>query len=223
MRNKRHVPSADDGDDLPKPASFQRTAPKFVRPTTLRVIGGELRRRPVVYHGDLATRPMKDSVRENLFNILGKAVANTVAWDLFSGTGILAIESISRGALRAVAFDLSRNSTKWIRQSAESLGIAERIDCITGDTFRLAPTRFKHTVGEQRTVFCSPPYKLWHTDFPRLLTLIQAAKETALPGSYLICETDHKFNMDQLPPGPWDHRRYGNTQLAFADLTELGI
>src|SRR5688500_14918022 len=55
----------------------------------LRIIGGKWRRRKLAYHGDLVTRPMKDRVREAMFNLIGPSVVGTHALDLFAGTGAL--------------------------------------------------------------------------------------------------------------------------------------
>src|SRR5919199_1250279 len=67
----------------------------------LRIIGGTLRGRKIKYSGDVRTRPMKDRVREAVFNLLGPQVSGSHAIDLFAGTGALGFEAISRGALRA--------------------------------------------------------------------------------------------------------------------------
>ena len=67
----------------------------------LRIVGGKLRGRPLAYSGDQRTRPMKDRVREAVFNLLGPAVVGSHAIDLFAGTGALGLEAISRGAVRA--------------------------------------------------------------------------------------------------------------------------
>ena len=69
-----------------------------VRPLSLRIIGGDMRGRTVHYHGAAFTRPMKDSVRESLFNIVGIATKGAICFDLFAGTGALAFEALSRGA-----------------------------------------------------------------------------------------------------------------------------
>ena len=53
----------------------------------LRIIGGSLRGRRLQYTGDLRTRPMKDRVRESVFNLIGPAVVGSHAIDLFAGTG----------------------------------------------------------------------------------------------------------------------------------------
>ena len=192
---------------------------KRIGPKPLRIIGGSLKRKKVMYNGDLQTRPMKDSVRENIFNIIGKAIEGAVAWDLFAGTGIIAMESISRGAESAIAIDIARECSRLIRNAAESLGIESKVECLTGDTFRLAPTRLKYSEGQRRVVFCCPPYRFWETKQELLNQLLVNAMENAAVGSLIIAETDGKFDTSKLPPADWDVRIYGNTRVAVMEVT----
>jgi len=196
-------------------------AKRFIRPTKLRIIGGTLRRRGVVYHGDLMTRPMKDNIRENLFNILGDVVRGAFLWDLFAGTGILAIEGISRGASAAICCDLSRSSTSTIRKSAAELGIERQMQIVTGDAFRLIPERIKDPASNHWIAFFCPPYELWSKRFEELVRLIEIISLRAPAGSYVVCEMDQKFATEQLPAAVWDYRRYGNTQLAIAEMSTI--
>ena len=115
-----------------------KTARKKAQIAKLRIIGGQMRGRTIQYHGAEFTRPMKDNIRENLFNILGPAVRNTICYDLFSGTGALAFESISRGASKAVAVEQSRHAVGFIRKTAEQLDISDRFQVLQGNAFRLS-------------------------------------------------------------------------------------
>ena len=69
---------------------------------SLRIIGGRWRGRTIRYDGDPATRPMKDRVREAVFNRIGPAVRDKTVVDLFAGTGAMAFESLSRGSTNAI-------------------------------------------------------------------------------------------------------------------------
>ena len=115
------------------------TKPGKIKPTKLRIIGGTMGGRGVLYLGDRSTRPMKDSLRETLFNILGKSIKGAIAIDLFAGTGVIAIESLSRGAVHSIAIEKSGLAAKTIRSSADNIGIGSELDVLTGDAFRVAP------------------------------------------------------------------------------------
>lgn len=220
-KSGRRAIDFSDSDGEGAPSKPKARPARFIRPTTLRIIGGDLRRRNVLYHGDLTTRPMKDNVRENLFNILGKAVDGTIAWDLFAGTGVLGIEAISRGAKGAVSIDLSRNSVRWIRESASRLGIEEKVEVLCGDAFRIIQSRFNSAPESPITVFCCPPYRMWETHLEPMLQMISKLAEFAPEGSYLVCESDPKFDLGLLPSADWDFRHYGNVRLSFCDLTSI--
>lgn len=191
---------------------------RFIGPKALRIIGGRMKRKSVIYNGDRQTRPMKDNVRENLFNILGKSVEGAVAWDLFAGTGILALESLSRGAQHAIAIDAARGAAQSIRNAAESLGLGAQVEVLQGDTFRLAKNRLELTGSEHRIVFCCPPYRLWHEMTQELHQLVTHSLQEAAPGSVIVCEMDGKTDPAILPDHvEWDVRTYGNVRLAFAE------
>lgn len=204
--------------------------PAKIKPTKLRIIGGQMRGRGVMYLGDRSTRPMKDSIRETVFNILGHSVKGTVAIDLFAGTGILAIESLSRGSIHAIAIEKSGTAAKGIRSSADNIGIGSELDVLTGDAFRIGPQRMRErqeatteAADSQAAtapwiVYFCPPYSMWLEMTDKMFELIQAAATHAPAGSQLVVETDKFFDPDTLPLEPWDIRRKGNVTLAFLEL-----
>ena len=71
---------------------------------TVRIIGGLHGGRILRCSGDPRTRPMKDRVREAVFNLIGTEVKGTHVVDLFAGTGALGLEASCRGALSATFF-----------------------------------------------------------------------------------------------------------------------
>ena len=77
----------------------------------MRIISGKFKGRSIEYLSNLNTRPLKDSVRENIFNILSHSkkikveIENSNILDLYSGIGSFGIESISRGAKKVKFFD----------------------------------------------------------------------------------------------------------------------
>ncbi|TWU15764.1 RsmD family RNA methyltransferase [Allorhodopirellula heiligendammensis] len=189
--------------------------------TKLRIIGGDMGGRTVTYHGEEFTRPMRDSVRENLFNILGRGVRGTTAFDLFAGTGVLAFEAISRGAIRAVAVEPMKQAVNQIRKTVEHLDLDSKFKLVQADAFAVA-NRLLSCDGEDDTpwiVFLSPPYRFWNDPemYPKLAAIIRHVQRHAPPGSILVAETDYTFDTDLLPAGDWDIRAYGITRLAFIE------
>jgi 16S rRNA (guanine966-N2)-methyltransferase len=118
----------------------------------MRVVAGELRGRRVVAPKGVDVRPTADRVREAVFSILGD-VAGAQVLDLYSGTGALAIEAISRGAAGAVLVDTEPAAA---RRNVEALGVADRCAVVRADAKRY----LERETGRFDLIFCDPPYKL---------------------------------------------------------------
>jgi 16S rRNA (guanine(966)-N(2))-methyltransferase RsmD len=174
----------------------------------LRIIGGSLRGRKLQYSGDIRTRPMKDRVREAVFNLLGPQVAGSHAIDLFAGTGALGLEAISRGATKATFIERHLPTANLIKVNGATLGVAERINVVFGDAFRwTADLKAKDT--QPITVFCSPPYEFYVERRQQMLDLISRWLELSPGGSQIVVEADERFDFASLAQAQgWDVRNY---------------
>jgi 16S rRNA (guanine966-N2)-methyltransferase len=173
----------------------------------LRIIGGALRHRKLAYSGDLRTRPMKDRVREAVFNLLGP-VTGCHAIDLFAGTGALGLEAISRGAAKATFIERHLPTAKLIEQNIAGLAIAEPTEVVFGDAF-LWSAAFQADRAMPLIVFCSPPFDFYVERQPAMLELIERWVEVGPSGSQLVVEADDRFDVQSLRPvGQWDIRAY---------------
>lgn len=163
---------------------------------------------------------MKDSVRENLFNILGRGIKGTKTYDLFAGTAALSFESLSRGAVHVTAVEQSKHAVRYIRESAEKLGVSKQLLVVTGDSFRLANRLLAPPLDDTPwVVLLCPPYQMWEDEetLTRLKNIISMSIQNAPPQSIIVVETDKRFDADRLPAGDWDMRTYGNTRLCFLE------
>lgn len=89
---------------------------KAAQASNLRIIGGHLRGRKFSIAGDFeGLRPTGDRIRETLFNWLQGSVAGAHCLDLFAGSGALAIEALSRGAQKVIAFDNNKQVIKHLQ------------------------------------------------------------------------------------------------------------
>ena len=120
----------------------------------MRVTGGELKgqRLDSPPRRSANVRPTSDRVREAVFSILGD-VSGAVVLDLFSGTGALGIEALSRGAARATLVD---THTTLPRRNVQRLGLEGRCEVVRADALRF----LRRAGGGFDLVFCDPPYKL---------------------------------------------------------------
>ena len=80
----------------------------------MRIIGGTAKGHAIKAPKGLDTRPTLDRVRESVFNVLAnKGIFGSDILDIFSGTGAVAIEALSRGAAHAVAVDFKNGKTNF--------------------------------------------------------------------------------------------------------------
>jgi 16S rRNA (guanine966-N2)-methyltransferase len=179
-----------------------------VEPMGLRIIGGEFRGRKLLYSGERRTRPMKDRLRENVFNLIGNEAAGKHAIDLFAGTGALGLEALSRGAAKAVMIEQHNPTADIIRQNASVLGVESRTEVVCGNVFIWSRRR---TDGKTPAwlVFCSPPYDFYVSRRDEMLELIGGLIQSSPFGSIFIVEADDRFDFGLLPDSPaWDIRTY---------------
>lgn len=187
-----------------------------------RIVGGELRGRRLEFTPDPRTRPMKDRVRETLFDLLGSRVKGAIALDLFAGSGALGFEAVSRGASRAVFCERHFPTADALRRSARALGVADRVEVRPGDVFvwaRKLPTVPAPLPADAPwIVFVSPPWEFFQSREADLLSLIGALERAAPPGSTFAVEADTSFDPARLPePGRWDIRPVPPAVLCLRD------
>ena len=178
------------------------------QPIGVRIIGGRFRGRKLEYSGELRTRPMKDRVREALFNRLGPSLKEKTAIDLFAGTGALALEAISRGSKRAILVEQHVPTARAIRRNAATLDIENLVEVVAADTF-LWHRRGPSLGGDPWLVFCSPPYDFYVDRADEMLGLVRGLIAAAPTGSVFVVESDARFDFGQLPrSADWEVRAY---------------
>lgn len=129
---------------------------------SMRIISGRFRRRKLLSNPGDVTRPILDRVKESVFarleaNLVGKRVA-----DVFSGTGTIGLEALSRGAETCVFVEQDKIASSLLRQNIESLAVEDSTLCWwtdallcsykpKGDSARFVPFD---------VIFFDPPYKM---------------------------------------------------------------
>lgn len=174
--------------------------PEAVQPP--RIIGGELKGKRLPFTPDGRTRPMKDRVREVLFDLVGPEVKNALAVDLFAGSGALAFEAISRGAHAAVLAERHFPTATVLRKTAQDLGIAQQVDVRPGDVLLWSKRLPSLDTSRPWMVFFSPPWAMFQERTDDLMALVECFLQAAPTGSKLIVESDHTFDPSALPDAP---------------------
>ncbi len=181
------------------------------RESRMRIIGGRFRGSLIQYHGDPQTRPMKDRVREAVYNLVGTAVRDKLAIDLFAGTGALGLEAISRGAKGAIFLERHFPTARLIERNVTALGLDECCHVVPGDTFLWLRREIDWvTLCEQPwLVLCSPPYDFYLSRQQELIDLLSQLRSRAPCESLFVVESDRRFDFRLLEElGDWDVREY---------------
>ncbi len=124
----------------------------------MRIIAGVLRSRRLQAPVGTDTRPTLDRVRETVFDILQFRVRGASVLDLYAGSGAMALESLSRGAERAVLCDSSREAQRVIRGNIAALGLEEKCTLLPVQD-RMALRMLEREGRAFDLVFLDPPYR----------------------------------------------------------------
>lgn len=182
----------------------------------MRVIGGTLRGRKLAGIKGILTRPTADRVREAMFNILGPVASDTIVLDLFSGTGALGIEALSRGAGKAIFIERASQPLAVLRKNIDHCGLHHRTKVFCWDISKNLNCLKPYT-GQFDLVFLDPPY---HNQLvsPTLTALIRL--QVLSPKATIVAE--HAADEDIKPPSGLfhkDRRTYSRTSLSFFSLS----
>lgn len=172
----------------------------------MRVISGKFRGRKLVCPEGLDVRPTTDRVKENLFNLLQFRIQDSVVLDLFSGSGALGIEAISRGAKEVWFADQSVKSIACLK---ENLRNAEFEGGILTADFRAALERLSGKKFD--LIFLDPPYSVNATE------VVETAIKRGLlkDGGRIIYEHSEGFEAVALSAEKVDSRKYGIAVFDF--------
>ncbi|MCL2006443.1 MAG: RsmD family RNA methyltransferase [Planctomycetaceae bacterium] len=177
--------------------------PAEKEPLGLRIIGGKFRGSKLQYTGDNRVRPMKDRVREAVFNLIGPAVKGMHTIDLFGGTGAMAIESISRGATSATIIELHLPTASLLKKNLEALDLLPICNLCKTDAFFWVKNDAEHpATALPWLIFCSPPYEFYFSRREEMLAMLHHLYEVAPAESIFVIEADERFDLTLLPRMP---------------------
>ncbi|MEM6961525.1 MAG: RsmD family RNA methyltransferase [Myxococcota bacterium] len=189
----------------------------------MRIIAGTLRGRGIRMPAEAGVRPTSDRVREAIASALHakNRIEGCRMLDLFSGSGAMGLEILSRGGAHVLAVDRNRKLTQSLQRTAESLGVGTRLTTLNLDLFRLdrAIARLKTAPGPWNLIFMDPPYD----DLHRVEALPSALAAHALvtADATFVCEHRTKDSIDLGPALQiTDTYRYGDTAVTMAALSE---
>ena len=183
----------------------------------MRIISGEFGGRRLKAVPGQNTRPTTDKIKESLFNILGGYFDGGVMLDMYSGSGAVAIEAVSRGMERAFLFENNRLAQKTIEQNIEITKSPEQFHLKRQNVKQGLKIIASDPAFEPfELVFMDPPYRL-----QEIVKDIEQLQELNLvsPDCVIVCEVDKEVQLPELILDFEQYKRveYGITALVFFD------
>ena len=179
----------------------------------MRIITGIYKGRHFDIPKTFKARPTTDFAKENIFNVLGGYIDfdGASALDLFSGTGSISLELLSRGCASVISVEADRDHHAFIKQCLKKLNTDKCVP-LRGDVFRF----IKSCKQQFDFIFADPPYAL-----PELPTLPKLILERGIlkPGGIFVFEHG-KHNSFENVPGFIEHRAYGSVNFSLFKKAE---
>ena len=184
----------------------------------MRIIGGNLRGFALQIVKSKNTRPLKDLVRESIFNLLLHSkkilfkLKKSRVLDLYSGTGSFGLECLSREAKNVCFVENEKEAVKVLKKNIERLKLHKNVKIIFEDA--LNSVENKHFYNQKfDLIFCDPPYKEKNID--QLIYLIY--RKNLLEKNGIIILHRNKMNKEKFPDyfNILDERIYGISKIIF--------
>jgi 16S rRNA (guanine(966)-N(2))-methyltransferase RsmD len=179
----------------------------------MRIIAGTAKNKSIKCRKGLETRPTLDRVKEALFSKIQPYVEDCRILDLFSGTGNIALEAISRGAKKAIMIEKDQEALKVIIENVNSLGFESKCRAYKNEVSRAVDILGRK--GERfDIIFMDPPYS--EQLCTEVIKSIEKNKILAENG-LIICEHHLREKLDQeiCEYKKVDEKSYGKKTLTF--------
>ncbi len=183
-----------------------------IKMNTVRIIGGEWRRRNLAFPDSEGLRPTPDRVRETLFNWLGQDLTGLSCLDLFAGSGALGFEAASRGAAKVVMVEHSPKVYAALDANARVLGAADRLQIVRADAVKFASS-LRASGSRFDVLFLDPPYKQGWIE-----RLTPVLPELLVEDGAIYIEAEHALDSC----GDWKTVRNGRAGQVFYHLMRKG-
>ena len=183
----------------------------------MRVISGSAKRIQLKTVEGLDTRPTTDRIKETLFNMISECLTGSSFLDLFSGSGAIGIEALSRGASQAVFVEQNLRAVQCIRENLENTKLEASAEIYATDVFR-ALTHME----DMKTfdyIFMDPPYNQFLEK--RVLEYLAGSKLLSDDGLVIVeasLGTDFSF-VHQLDFVIVKEKRYKSNKHVFMERT----
>ena len=186
----------------------------------MRIIGGKYKGKKIDLPVDKNTRPLKDLVKESIFNIFKHSnkfhvdIAGSTIIDIFSGTGSFGIECFSRGANKVIFFENYSSAIKILKNNLFKICSEDNFEVIETNCFEYF-RNYKNINSKNNLIFLDPPYQ--EKNINNLIYNIKKRKALANGGLIVI----HRHKNDKIDVSEnlniLDTRYYGLSKIIFAN------
>jgi 16S rRNA (guanine966-N2)-methyltransferase len=149
----------------------------------MRIVSGNFRGKRLKTLEGENTRPTTDKVKESLFNIIGPYFDEDRVLDLFSGSGNLALEAISRGCSEAICVDMNKGAVSVIKENISSIKKEDSMKVLQMD-YKKALKKLSNEKFD--IVFLDPPYKM---DVYNEIIETLVEQDMLNPYALVVCES----------------------------------
>ena len=178
----------------------------------MRIIGGRARGTKLYTLEGTTTRPTLDRVKESIFNIIQSEIQDSIFLDLFSGSGAIGLEAISRGAKKSILCEKSKEAISIIKKNIEKTRFTEQVELHYSD-FEEVLKNLKEYID---IIYIDPPYQ---TDYIKKSLKILQSSEFINDETKIILETDDENRvLEEIKDLKFeiiDKRKYGIAHIIF--------
>ena len=184
----------------------------------MRIISGELKGANIFLPKNKNNRPLKDMVRESIFNLLINSnkisfdINKSKVLDLFSGTGSFGLECLSRKAEKVFFIEKEKDAIRILKKNIKKLGLENKIKIFTDDVFKIIKENDLLN-SKFNLIFCDPPFR--NSNIKVLFDLLLENKILKKDG-IIILHRNKNFK-EELPDyfKIIDERSYGVSKIVF--------
>ena len=183
----------------------------------MRIIAGKFKGKKLIEPSDKKTRPLKDLVKESLFNVIKHSnkfsidLENSNVLDLFAGVGSFGLEALSRGAKQVIFVDSYSNVLNILEKNITNLNLEKRSNILKDDL--LNDFSFNKLNQKFDIIYLDPPFKE-----KKIIPLISKMKDSKiLKRNGVIILHRHKDENDEFSDvfNIIEEKRYGISKIIF--------
>ena len=184
----------------------------------MRIISGKLKGTSLYKSKDKSTRPLKDMVRESIFNLLTHSnkisfeFKNSKVLDIYAGTGSFGLECISRQAKSVFCIEKDKSAVEVLKKNIQKLKVKDKTKIFLSDVYDIIENK-NFLENKFDLIFCDPPFK--SSDIDILIKSIFDKK--ILRENGIIILHRNKNTLEKLPNCLQiiETRKYGLSKIFF--------